>query len=68
MYNNLIRKMKHHFGEESLIMYSKSCDYYQINPIKKDDIQMYYDYLMSNQNSDNKKSINDMSLLFITKQ
>lgn len=61
MYNNLIRKMKHHFGEESLIMYSKSCDYYQINPIKKDDIQMYYDYLMSNQNSDNKKSINDIS-------
>ena len=61
MYDKLISKMKSHFGEESLIMYSKSCDYYQINPIKRDDIQMYYEYLMSNQISDKKKCINDIS-------
>ena len=61
MYDKFISKIKSHFGDDSLIMYSKSCDYYQINPIKKDDIQMYYDYLMSNQVSDKKKNINDIS-------
>ena len=61
MYDKLVSKMKSHFGDESLIMYSKSCDYYQINPIKKDDIKMYYEYLMSVQQSDDKKSINDIS-------
>ena len=61
MYDRLINKMKSHFGKESLIMYSKSCDYYQINPIKRDDIQMYYDYLISNHISDYKNYINDIS-------
>ena len=63
MYNKLISKMKSHFGDESLIMYSKSCDYYQINPIKKEDIQMYYEYLMSNLENDNqnRKALNDLS-------
>ena len=57
MYDRLVNKMKSHFGEESLIVYSKSCDYYQINPIKRDDIQMYYEYLLSNKQSDNKNDI-----------
>ena len=61
MYDKLISKMKSHFGEESLIMYSKSCDYYQINQIKKDDIQMYYQYLMSDNILKNINSINDIS-------
>jgi hypothetical protein len=53
--------MKSHFGEESLIMYSKSCDYFQINPIKREDIQMYYEYLMSDLIKTEKKAINDLS-------
>ena len=61
MYNRLISKMRSHFGPESLIMYSKHCDYYQINPIKKDDIQIYYDYLMSEQAERNQKVINDIA-------
>ena len=61
MYNRLISKMRSHFGPESLIMYSKHCDYYQINPIKKDDIQIYYDYLMTEQAERNQKVINDIA-------
>ena len=61
MYNKLISKLKSHFGDESLIMYSKSCDYFQINPIKKEDIQMYYEYLMSDQINNKQKSINDIA-------
>ena len=61
MYNKLIAKMKSHFGEESLIMYSKSCDYFQINPIKREDIQMYYEYLMSESGNSDKKNINDLA-------
>ena len=61
MYNRLISKMKSHFGDESLIIYSKSCDYFQINPIKKEDIQMYYEYLMSDQINNKQKSINDIA-------
>ena len=61
MYNRLISKMRSHFGPESLIMYSKHCDYYQINPIKKDDIQIYYDYLMTEQAQRNQKVINDIA-------
>ena len=61
MYNKLISKMKSHFGDESLIMYSKSCDYFQINPIKKEDIQMYYEYLISDQVENNQKTINDIA-------
>ena len=61
MYNKLISKIKSHFGEESLIMYSKSCDYFQINPIKKEDIQMYYEYLMSDYVKTENNTINDLS-------
>lgn len=61
MYNKLISKMKSHFGEESLIMYSRHCDYYQINPIKTADIQIYYEYLMSDQVPKNKKALNSIA-------
>jgi hypothetical protein len=61
MYEKLITKMKLHFGDESLIMYSKSCDYYQINPINADDIKMYYKYLISNEVPNTKNVINDMA-------
>ena len=61
IYDNLISKMKSHFGNESLIIYSKSCDYYQINPINKDDIYMYYNYLISDEVPNNQKTINDIS-------
>ena len=61
MYDHLISKMKLHFGEESLIIYSKSCDYYQINPIKKEDVQMYYNYLMFEQSVNKQKEINDIA-------
>ena len=61
MYDKLVKKMKSHFGEESLIIYSKHCDFYQTNPIKKDDIQIYYDYLMTEQIPKNKKVINDIA-------
>ena len=61
MYNRLVLKMRSHFGPESLIIYSKHCDYYQINPIKKNDIQIYYDYLMSEQGQKNHKLINDIA-------
>ena len=61
MYEKLISKMKSHFGDESLIIYSKSCDYYQINPINKEDIQMYYEYLISNQVSNEQKVMNDIA-------
>ena len=61
IYDNLIHKMKSHFGNESLIIYSKSCDYYQINPINKDDSYMYYKYLMSDDVPNYQKTINDIS-------
>ena len=53
--------MKSHFGDESLIIFSKSCDYYQINPVKREDIEMYYQYLMSDEGKNNQKIINDIS-------
>ena len=61
IYDNLISKMKSHFGNESLIIYSKSCDYYQINPINKDDIYMYYKYLISDEVPNYQKAINDIA-------
>jgi len=61
MYDKLVKKMKSHFGEESLIIYSEHCDFYQINPIKKDDVQIYYDYLMSDMIPRNQKVINDIA-------
>ena len=61
MYDRLITKVKSHFGEESLIIYCKHCDYYQINPVKKDDIQLYYEYLMSDQIPKYQKNLNDIS-------
>ena len=61
MYNKLIKKMKTYFGEESLIIYSKHCDYFQINQVRKDDIKIYYEYLTSDQVQNNQKVLNDIS-------
>lgn len=49
MYNNLIAKNINHFGKEGILMYSKSCDYYDINPITIEDIKMYYEILKTNE-------------------
>ena len=61
MYNRLVPKMRSHFGPESLIIYSKHCDYYQISPIKNDEIRIYYDYLMSEKGQRNQNLINDIA-------
>ena len=53
MYNNLISKNINHFGPEGTILYSKSCDYYNINRIKLDDIKMFYELLKSDELADN---------------
>ena len=45
MYDNLINKNLNYFGREGVILYSKSCDYYNINKIKLDDIKMFYELL-----------------------
>ena len=45
MYSRLISKMSRHFSELGSIIYSKSCDFYNINEISRDDITMYYDVL-----------------------
>ena len=59
--HDIIPKIKSHFGDESLLMYSKSCDYYQTNPISKEDIEKYYKYLMSNQEKRNENNLNEIS-------
>ena len=48
MYNKLLSKNIDHFGPDGVIMYSKSCDYYNINPVAIEDIQMFYEILTSN--------------------
>ena len=45
MYSRLITKMTNHFSELGSIIFSKSCDYYNLNPISTDDINMYYSVL-----------------------
>ena len=45
MYSKLINKMVSHFGQDGILMYSKSNDYYKTNPISIEDIQMYYELL-----------------------
>ena len=49
MYKNLISKNLNHFGNEGIIMYSKSCDYYNINQISIEDVKMFYNLLKSNE-------------------
>ena len=49
MYNKLIAKNINHFGPDGVIMYSKSCDYYNINTVTIEDIKMFYDLLQSNE-------------------
>ena len=45
MYSRLIKKMTNHFSEMGSIVFSKSCDFYNLNPISTDDINMYYSVL-----------------------
>ena len=49
MYDKLVSKNLKHFGPDGLIMYSKSCDYYNINQVSMEDIKMFYDLLRSNE-------------------
>ena len=53
MYDKLISKNLKHFGPDGLIMYSKSCDYYNINKVSMEDIKMFYDLLRSNESLPN---------------
>ena len=53
MYDKLISKNLKHFGLDGLIMYSKSCDYYNINQVSMEDIKMFYDLLRSNESLPN---------------
>ena len=57
MYSKFISKMTAHFSKLGSIIYSKSCDFYNRNPISKDDIMMYYELL----NSKNVDFPNDIS-------
>ena len=47
MYNRLISKNLKYFGRDGVIMYSKLCDYYNINQISLEDIKMFYNLLKS---------------------
>ena len=70
MYENLIIKNIQHFGPEGIIMYSKSCDYYNINQVSLEDIKMFYDLLISNEplpNSFNKLPYISCCLYFLSK-
>ena len=70
MYVNLIKKNINHFGREGVILYSKSCDYYNINKIKLDDIKMFYELLKSNEcpnNNFNKKTLISCCLYYLAK-
>ena len=70
MYNKLISKNLSHFGPEGLIMYSKYCDYYNINPVTMEDIKMFYDLLKSKESlPTNVKKIPHLSccLYFLSK-
>ena len=72
MYNNLIAKGINHFGPEGVILYSKSCDYYNINKIKPDDIKMFYELLISdefpNNYNINKKTLISCCLYYLAKE
>ena len=70
MYDNLIKKNISHFGREGAILYSKHCDYYNINKIKLDDIKMFYELLKSDeyQNTNlNKKTLLSCCLYYLAK-
>lgn len=53
MYDKLISKNLKHFGPDGLIIYSQSCDYYNINQVSMEDIKMFYDLLKSNESLPN---------------
>jgi len=72
MYNNLITKNINHFGPEGAIIYSKSCDYYNINQVKLDDIKMFYELLKSDELPNyyilNKKTLIACCLYYLAKE
>ena len=49
MYDKLISKNIKHFGPDGIVMYSKYCDYYNINEVSMEDIKMFYELLISNE-------------------
>lgn len=71
MYDNLIAKNLNHFGNEGVILYSKSCDYYNINKVKLDDIKMFYELLTSEEGIKinlNKKAMISCCLYYLSKE
>ena len=49
MYDKLLSKNLTHFGPDGIVMYSKYCDYFNINQITMEDIKMYYELLRTNE-------------------
>ena len=49
MYNKLIVKYLNHCGPDGVIMYSKSCDYYNINSLTIEDYKMFYELLKTDE-------------------
>ena len=71
MYDKLITKNINHFGSEGVILYSKSCDYYNINKIKLDEIKMFYELLKSDEFPEinlSKKTLISCCLYYLTKE
>ena len=71
MYNNLIQKNLNYFGREGVILFSKCCDYYNINKVKLDDIKMFYELLktedLPNYNL-NKKTLMSCCLYYLSRE
>ena len=49
MYDNLISKMTEYFSEIGLILNSKALNYFEKSSVLMEDIEMYYDYLCSDE-------------------
>ena len=49
MYDDLILKMKEHFTDIGSILYSKAYDFFKNNPISTEDIEIYYEFLCSDE-------------------
>ena len=49
MYDKLIQKMTNYFSDLGSIIHSKVCDFFGLNEISKDDINIYYELLNSDE-------------------
>ena len=49
MYDKLIQKMTNYFSDLGSIIHSKVCDFFGLNVISKDDINIYYELLNSDE-------------------